>query len=126
MVGLSDNNLKHRLLTEYSTKFTLEQAETIIATWEMAVTNTRALSNNEGIGLVASINHRHPLTGGRGAVIRRMHEMAEDFRRPVKSRLGVRPEMRPVEERYHYSSRPRFPSHTARRSQRVRPISEIE
>ncbi|XP_062554830.1 uncharacterized protein LOC134219941 isoform X2 [Armigeres subalbatus] len=115
LVGLSDNNLKHRLLTEDSSKFTLEQAEKIIATWEMAATHTRALSNNDDIGLVASMNDRHPLTGGRGALVRRMKELAEGFRRPVKSRLGVRPEIRPAEERHHYSPRPRFPSHTAQR-----------
>ncbi|EAT44323.1 AAEL004296-PA [Aedes aegypti] len=52
LVGLSDTKLKHRLLTEDSAKLTLEQAEKIIATWEMAATHTKALANNEDVGLI--------------------------------------------------------------------------
>ncbi|EAT38482.1 AAEL009643-PA [Aedes aegypti] len=103
LVGLTDNNLKHRLLTEDSAKFTLEQAEKIIATWEMAATHTKALANNEDVGLVASLNTRYPLTGGRGAVVQRMKEAAQGFRGSVKSRLGVRPDIRPAEDRYYNS-----------------------
>ncbi|EAT32631.1 AAEL015172-PA, partial [Aedes aegypti] len=64
LVGLTDNNLKHRLLTEDSAKLTLDQAEKIIATWEMAATHTRALANNDGVGLIMvgneAITTAHP------------------------------------------------------------------
>ncbi|EAT41748.1 AAEL006657-PA [Aedes aegypti] len=118
LVGLSDTKLKHRLLTEDSTKLTLEQAEKIIATWEMAATHTKALANNEDVGLVGSLNARYPLTGGRGAVIQRFREAAQGFRGPVKSRLGVRPEIRPAEDRKQErqsNSRVRFRSQQSNR-----------
>ncbi|EAT40965.1 AAEL007361-PA [Aedes aegypti] len=105
LVGLADGSLKHRLFTEDSTKLTLDQAEKIIATWEMAAAHTKALTNNEDVGLVASLNIRNPLTGGRGAVIQRMREVSQGFRGPVKSRLGVRPaEDRPHSSRVHFKS----------------------
>nr|XP_029716254.1 uncharacterized protein LOC109402721 [Aedes albopictus] len=107
LVGLTDTNLKHRILTEDSAKLTLAQAEQIITTWEMAATHTKALANKEEVGLVASLNSRYPLTGGRGAVTQRIKELSQGFRRSVKSRLGVRPELRPEEDRQH---RIRFPS----------------
>ncbi|EAT33894.1 AAEL013838-PA [Aedes aegypti] len=118
LVGLSDTKLKHRLLTEDSAKLTLEQAEKIIATWEMAATHTKALANNEDVGLVGFLNARYPLTGGRGAVIQRFREAAQGFRGPVKSRLGVRPEIRPAEDRKQErqsNSRVRFRSQQSNR-----------
>ncbi|XP_019542220.3 uncharacterized protein LOC109413002 [Aedes albopictus] len=113
LVGLSDTKLKHRLLTEDSAKLTLEQAEKIVATWEMAATHTKALANNEDVGLVAAMDSRYPLTGGRGAVLQKIRDAAQGFRGPVKSRLGVRPEIRPAEDR-HQNSRVRFQSQHSR------------
>ncbi|EAT43520.1 AAEL005051-PA [Aedes aegypti] len=107
LVGLTDNNLKHRLLTEDSAKLTLDQAEKIIATWEMAATHTRALANNDGVGLVGFVNNRYPVTGGRGAVLQRVRDLAQSYRGPVKSRLGARPEIRPAED-CRQDSRVRF------------------
>ncbi|XP_058454730.1 uncharacterized protein LOC131432459 [Malaya genurostris] len=97
LVGLSDGSLKHRLFTEDSSKLTLEQAENIIATWEMAATHSKALTNSD-VDLVASLDTRYPLTQGRGAVIQRMREAQQNFHGSVKSRLGVRPEIRPAED----------------------------
>ncbi|XP_055618870.1 uncharacterized protein LOC129763648 [Toxorhynchites rutilus septentrionalis] len=56
----------------------------------MATTHTKALANKEDVGLVASLETRHPLTGGRGAVIQRMKDAYQGLRESAKSRLGVR------------------------------------
>ena len=71
MVGLTDNTFKHRFLTEDSAKSTLDQAVKIIVTSEIAATHTRALANNEGVGLVGSVNNRYTVTGGAGAELQR-------------------------------------------------------
>lgn len=110
LVGLSDGTLKHRLLTEDSSKLTLDMAEKVIATWEMAATHTKALANNDDFGLVASLNTRYPLSGGRGAVIQRMREAAQGSSGSVKSRLGVRSDgFRPAADHQQYP-RTRFQS----------------
>ncbi|XP_062537769.1 uncharacterized protein LOC134206090 [Armigeres subalbatus] len=57
LVGLQDGSLHHRLLTENN--LTLEQAERIIASWEMATYHTKMLANNN-VDSVASINTKHP------------------------------------------------------------------
>nr|XP_019545386.2 uncharacterized protein LOC109415892 [Aedes albopictus] len=69
----------------------------------MAATHTKALANNEDVGLVAAMDTRYPLTGGRGTVLQRIRDAAQGFRGPVKSRLGARPEIRPAEDRQQNS-----------------------
>nr|XP_029727787.1 uncharacterized protein LOC109409104 [Aedes albopictus] len=84
LIGLSDDNLKQKLLAEDSEKLNLVQVEKMVTTWEMATSNARALTQDGSLGQIASI------VGGRGALLQRVKQLAQN-RGPVKSRLGFNP-----------------------------------
>ncbi|XP_062533152.1 uncharacterized protein LOC134202085 [Armigeres subalbatus] len=84
LIGLSDDNLRQKLLSEDSEKLNLTQVERIVTTWEMATSNARVLTQDSSTGQIASI------VGGRGALLQRIKDLAQG-RGPVKSRLGFNP-----------------------------------
>ncbi|XP_062701474.1 uncharacterized protein LOC134285192 [Aedes albopictus] len=97
LVGLIDNSLKHRLLTEYSSKLTLAHVENIIASWEMADIHTKTLKNNDNIDLVASIDNRYSFHDGRQLPERVMTKRSHGFCRAVNSHF----DFRSAKDRHH-------------------------
>ncbi|XP_062702704.1 uncharacterized protein LOC109414595 [Aedes albopictus] len=104
LIGLSDDALRQKLLTEDEKNLNLAQAEKIITTWEMTTSHARALTREDSSAQIASIGS---LTGGRGAVLRRMADLAQGRGRvPVKSRLGYRPQYKSPARSADRSSKP--------------------
>ncbi|XP_062541082.1 uncharacterized protein LOC134209114 [Armigeres subalbatus] len=94
LIGLSDDNLRQKLLAEEGDKLNLAQVEKIVTTWELAASHAKALTQDGPPGQIASI------VGGRGALLQRIKNLAQGFG-SVKSRLGYRPPFRsPVRSRY--------------------------
>lgn len=100
LAGLRDNSLRQRLLTEEN--LTLESAEKIIATWELAGTNNRNLTGT-AVGLESIAYLRNQGRGPIGSSLNRLantFQMAHNsntmttqngsYRGPVKNRLGFR------------------------------------
>ncbi|EAT40727.1 AAEL007561-PA [Aedes aegypti] len=104
LIGLSDDTLRQKLLTEDGENFNLAQAEKTITTWEMAASNAKALTKDDVSAQIASIGS---LTGGRGAVLQRIADLAQGrSRAPVKSRLGYRPQYKSPARSVDRSTRP--------------------
>lgn len=93
VAGVNDKALQQRLLNEEN--LTLESAEKIITTWQIAESNAKALGNRENSwDQIASLKMADPNTvGATMGKIARTFEFAkqgEHSRGPVKSRLGHR------------------------------------
>ncbi|XP_062714045.1 uncharacterized protein LOC134290849 [Aedes albopictus] len=108
LVGLTDNSLRHRLLTEDSSKLTLAQVENIIASWKMANIHTKVLKNNDNYDLVASIYNRYASSNGRQFAERKVRTSPKGFRGSMNSRFGFQS----AEDRYNVTrSRFQHPRH---------------
>ncbi|XP_062711362.1 uncharacterized protein LOC134289499 [Aedes albopictus] len=107
LAGIREKSLRERLLNE--DKLTLEKAEKIIATWEIAGKNARNLSNNDNdqYGRIASLTHPSAKIGSSMKKLLSVYnggrtynggELDNSPRVSVKDRLGRRPYSKRVED----------------------------
>ncbi|XP_062535399.1 uncharacterized protein LOC134204621 [Armigeres subalbatus] len=66
LIGLSDDNLRQKLLAEDGDKLNLAQVEKIVTTWELAASHAKALTQDDHPGQIDSI------VGGRGELLQRI------------------------------------------------------
>ena len=113
LAGLTDGALRQRLLNEEN--LTLQSAEKLIATWEIAGANARTIGSGGASALVASLRNRNPNPAGRSFnKLARVFDLAknsprhiedeEGERRPVKTRLGYK---QPYRGQFDYKYRNR-------------------
>ncbi|XP_062710644.1 uncharacterized protein LOC134288785 [Aedes albopictus] len=113
LAGLTDGALIQRLLNEEN--LTLQSAEKLIATWEIAGANARTIGSGGASALVASLRNRNPNPAGRSFnKLARVFDLAknsprhiedeEGERRPVKTRLGYK---QPYRGQFDYKYRNR-------------------
>lgn len=96
VAGVRDRALQQKLLNEE--KLTLEMAEKIITTWEMAGANAKTLNiNGSNFEQIAAIRRQGPMqSGSRLEQLARTYDMAQQAQNqgrtynPVKNRLGYR------------------------------------
>ncbi|XP_062539510.1 uncharacterized protein LOC134207707 [Armigeres subalbatus] len=93
VAGVNDKALQQRLLNE--DKLTLETAEKIITTWQIAETNAKVLGNRETAwDHIAALKTADPNTTGTAmrklAATFELSKQGEHSRGPIKSRLGFR------------------------------------
>lgn len=95
VAGVRDRALQQKLLNEE--KLTLEMAEKIITTWEMAGANAKSINVGNNFEQIAAVrNQGHMPFGSRMAQLARTYDLAHEInqnrynRAPVKSRLGYK------------------------------------